>query len=528
MHGSTKEVIATVAFAFLAMLCASQFPAFTTLQMHTDALVPADFTWDVLHHEYAWSQYQLPRVPSIFPDMLVYGFLQIALGGFGWAMFAYAVVMFLGLSYVCGWFAALLSKRDFFSAVFISEGILSVLFIGDAATAFLGNDQSTPCLHCMFLYPTFHGGPLLAALASVGLICLLLERRRDSETAALYVALYFVATLAMLSDRLTWAEFLAPVLIALVLIGTFFSSTRLRAFSLLILSAISFFTAHILELHVNHVGYPPYNPAKVFSEASESVPYFWNLSVRFFQGHMLSLVCILIPTAFFFLYPFHVIARGEKDMENIRRNVFLWLYMGLAAAFSCFAMIMFLFSLGTSIGSYRYDQLLFFMGVPFITAIALRSKPFSLGMRYFVPGAVALFACIHIGASATLAPGSVSWRPKYADCLDALRGRLGVQAGLATVWNARSLTLASNWKIQVLQGSHRNASPFPWGNDPLSYTNVFAGPYHAPTPRFILMDGIDSLGVADRYGKPDGIERCDGSEIWIYNDPGRFFLNLKK
>ena len=543
MHGSTKEIacgshaycwercaqgIATVAFAFLTMLYISQFPAFTARQMNADALFPADFTWDVLHHSYAWSQYQLPRVPSIFPDLLVYGLLQIALGGYGWAMFAFAVAMFLGLSYVCGWFAALLSKRDFFSAVFISEGILSVLFIADVATpAISGWGAKTTCLRCNFLYPTYHGGPLLAALAAVGLICLLLERRRESETVVLYVALYFIATLTILSDRLTWVEFLVPASVALGLVGTFFSSTRMQVFSLISMLAASFFTAHFLELHINHDRFPLYYPAYFFAELSDLAPGFWKTSVIFFQEHMLSLVFILIPTAFFCAYPIDVIAQKQKNMENLPRSMFIWLYMSLAAAISCVTMIV-LYAVERSIASYRYDQLLFFMGVPFITATALRSKPISLGLRYFLPGAVALFACIHIGASTTLLPGSVTWRPKYADCLDALRVRLGVQAGLATYWNARLLTLASNWKVQVLAGYAIDASPRLWENDPLSYRTSFVGPYLARTPRFILMDGFDSLGVSKYYGKPDSITPCDSSEIWMYNDPGRFYADLKK
>jgi hypothetical protein len=525
MQGSPQvKVITTVAYAFLAILCVSQFPVFTAGQMNTDALVPADFTWDVLHHSYAWSNFQLPPVISIFPDMLVYGFLQIALGGYGWAMFAYAVAMFLGLSFICGYFAVLLSKRDFFSAVFISEGVLSVLFLADVATSTIfENGFKTTCLRCMFLIPNFHGGPLLAALASACLICRLIERWRHSEA----IALYFIASFAILSDRLTWAEFVAPAIIALIFVGSLFSSTRLRVLLLLCLSAASLFTAHILELHVNHAGFPPYDPAYVFADLSVAAPRFWRTTTIFFQGHMISLICILVPAVFLCVYPFYAAARGKNNTTNVRISTFIWLYTTLAATISCIAMIL-LSAVDGSIASYRYDQLLFFMGVPFLTAAALCRKPISLGMRYFLPGAVILFACIHIGVRTTLLPGSVTWRPKYADCLDTLRVRLGVHAGLATYWIARPLMLASNWKIQVLQGSDKDASPNTWENDRVSYTTTFAGPYHASTPRFILMDGFDSFGVSKRYGAPDSIIPCDTSTIWIYNNLERFYINLQK
>jgi len=42
------------------------------------------------------------------------------------------------------------------------------------------------------------------------------------------------------------------------------------------------------------------------------------------------------------------------------------------------------------------------------------------------------------------------------------------------------------------------------------------------------MDGFNASGVAKRYGKPDDIEPCEDSDIWIYNDPGRFYRNLIK
>src|ERR1700691_2743651 len=153
------RALVSVIFAFVAMLTVSQFPGFLQPQMDADAMTPADYTWNVLHHSYAWSSFQLSPNLSFFPDMVMFGLFQIVLNDYRWAMFAFAFFMFLGLSYVCGWFAVLVSesgspcrpeadlavkirsrqsiarKLDFFSAVFVVEAILAVLFLVDAASS---------------------------------------------------------------------------------------------------------------------------------------------------------------------------------------------------------------------------------------------------------------------------------------------------------------------------------------------------------------------------------------------------------
>jgi len=39
--------------------------------MNADNLLATSLVWDLLHYDYAWRGFQLPRVPSIFPDLLV-------------------------------------------------------------------------------------------------------------------------------------------------------------------------------------------------------------------------------------------------------------------------------------------------------------------------------------------------------------------------------------------------------------------------------------------------------------------------
>jgi len=490
--------------------------------MQADALVLADFTWDVLHHSYAWSTFLLAHVPSIFPDIVAYGIFQMVLGGYGWAMFAFAFVMFLGLSYVCGWFAALISKGNFFSAVFLSEGILAGLFLVDAATSTAfdeGNWDRATCLRCFFLFPNSHGGPLLAALASTCLICMLLERWRHTEA----VVLYLLAALALLSDRLLWTEFLAPVSAGLALMSLFIAPIRLRAFLIFGIVAESFLTARFLERFITHMPFLEHPPSQFYEDMTVRAPKFLSDVAFFFHGHVFSAVCVIIPLIFFCMYPLSVIRQPKTDNGVNRSGLFIWLYMSLSALASCYVIIAFYGYNNFSVTSFRYDELFFFMGVPFIVARGGASAS-----RYLVPGVLIFFACVHIAASAAFAPGSVTWRPKYAPCLDALQARYGLKAGVATYWHARPLTIASHWKLQVQQVQGYDASPYYYMTDPLSYMHGLVEPYEPPIYRFIIMDGMDTLGVIRRYGKPDTIKTCEAAEIWIYNDPKRFYADLLK
>jgi hypothetical protein len=53
--------------------------------INSDTLAPAEFAWDIMHHDYAWRGFQLSHAPSLAPDIIVTVLLQYLTGDWRWA-----------------------------------------------------------------------------------------------------------------------------------------------------------------------------------------------------------------------------------------------------------------------------------------------------------------------------------------------------------------------------------------------------------------------------------------------------------
>src|SRR5262245_41468134 len=56
-----------------------------------DTMIPIAFIWDLLHRVDGWRTFQLPRAPSLVPDLFVYGILDVTTGDFRRAILGYAI-----------------------------------------------------------------------------------------------------------------------------------------------------------------------------------------------------------------------------------------------------------------------------------------------------------------------------------------------------------------------------------------------------------------------------------------------------
>jgi hypothetical protein len=83
--GAWYGVLALCGLAFF--LFVSRQPRYLNLQMNADMLLPVSLLWDLRHHDYAWLGFQLPRVPSLVPDLLLYAATDLATGSYRWALF---------------------------------------------------------------------------------------------------------------------------------------------------------------------------------------------------------------------------------------------------------------------------------------------------------------------------------------------------------------------------------------------------------------------------------------------------------
>src|SRR5580698_7370776 len=129
----------------------------------SDTLLQTEFVWDALHHGYAWSGFQQPRVPSIFPDLLVFAVVQAATGSWRIAM---AIWVFLALGWlmvVASWITARIARCGGAIATFAVLLLFMVVLVG-ASLGFLqyalvmdGSVYVSPYL--IILLPCYHGGP---------------------------------------------------------------------------------------------------------------------------------------------------------------------------------------------------------------------------------------------------------------------------------------------------------------------------------------------------------------------------------
>src|ERR1700757_31318 len=74
-------------------LSANSAPGFASHASSSDALPPISFAWNLFHQSGTIVGFQLPRIPSIFPDLILLVAFDDLMGeNWRWAMFAYSLV----------------------------------------------------------------------------------------------------------------------------------------------------------------------------------------------------------------------------------------------------------------------------------------------------------------------------------------------------------------------------------------------------------------------------------------------------
>ena len=99
------DPVSLVAVA-LASLVLFDNPSFLGFAVNSDSLQLASMTWDLAQHDYAWRGFQLSRVPSLFPDLIVYGTVQMATASWRIAALVYGGLSLLGIAAAAGFATA--------------------------------------------------------------------------------------------------------------------------------------------------------------------------------------------------------------------------------------------------------------------------------------------------------------------------------------------------------------------------------------------------------------------------------------
>ncbi len=182
----------------------------------SDTLLPASFVWDALHHGYAWSGFQQARVPSLFPDMLLYAIVQIAAGGWRLAAAVWVFATVGWLMALGSWIVGRIERRGPEVAplcfALLTLAVLTCAMLGFPRFSADADIAGYFFPYLFVLLPFTHGGPFLLALTGAAVASRELERPLEPKTLALGALTWAAA----LSDMLCFVSLLVPLTAALL------------------------------------------------------------------------------------------------------------------------------------------------------------------------------------------------------------------------------------------------------------------------------------------------------------------------
>jgi hypothetical protein len=504
------------------LLCSLVFDNqwFTPEWTNADTLVLTSFVWDVRNHDYAWSGFHLPRIPSLFPDLTFYSLLDQLLGDYRWAIFGYAVAQFLGFIFAGGWLIRLATEVPFRKSV----GVLALL----STLVILVNLHFSPLVRYFDVFLlVMHFGAFLMSLVAIGLTVLLIEKWK-SYCAVLLVLCCFIA---FLSDKIFAFDFALPLAASLLISIWLRLTSGWRAMAILSIVAVGLSCATFVDGYlVREVDLPVEDVVSHAAQFIKQTPrYLLAVPVA-------ATVSLLLPLAISLATPLLVIRQRmiqaklasawslmdfAEQGSAFRALTFLWIFMVFAMAATLI--------LGAAIfvsapPSYRYITVILFWPIIFSAIVTLRYTRIEL-----IPSAGTLLLTILMMAITT--PHSLGarvfafWRHPLGMCILENSEAFGLRAGLSAYWFSRPVTISTDWTVQVDQIDFAGM-PFVWENDPFWYVRSFSAPWRSPEYNFIITDELDINAIRNRFGEPDRIERCDRWTIWIYHDAGAVWHNL--
>jgi hypothetical protein len=486
----------------------------------SDTLLQAEFVWDALHHGYAWSGFQQSRVPSIFPDLLVFAVVQAVTGSWRIAMALWVFVALGWLMAVASWITARIARCCGATATFAVLLLFSLVLVG-ASLGFLryalvmdGSLYVSPYL--IILLPNYHSGPFLIGLTAAAVASRAAEPTGTapngtspagaSDPAAVsgLVVLALLAAAMCVSDLLCVTSLLLPLTAALLAGLSVGAVARRTAIRLLVAAwgggALGWICAQLLS--------------------RQSLPFPNRYAIEW--------AIIRLPTHLA-QHPGMLIIWGGLAVllatDGWRRGMRGWLgsfwsVFAVTSALGSLALTMLLY---VDVWSYRY-ALPFLWWTVILAAAALARICHRRPALLHVP-VVAIIAGLAVVwlMQGWHTPRLISWKSSLAECLQ----NAGMRAGLADYWLARRTGAATDWQLQI-DPLAANGSAYYWGNDRFWFTHDIHDDSRRPLYRFIVMDRLPPPQIAAVYGHPDRVMRCEATEVWVYDDPDRLYHDLER
>ncbi len=188
---------ALIVFVVTSLFCLIAFDRadFFRKGLNSDTLMPAVYFWDLFHHSDSWRFFELPRIPSLFPDLAVYGLLQRLTESWRAAYIGFAICTLFALTFISG---AIINRM---SGAGWMRGSSVLLLISIPILAL--ESFSFHILHLNILLPVSHGSPFVLALAALYVF----ERQLTTLSFRSCALLFVLVATGVLSDKLVFIAF---------------------------------------------------------------------------------------------------------------------------------------------------------------------------------------------------------------------------------------------------------------------------------------------------------------------------------
>jgi len=470
-----------------------------------DMLWPASFMWDLTTRADGWRGHNLPRVPSLLPDLLVWVPLAFATGAVRWTVFLYGILQITAFVAVGGWIAARIAGRERYVG---GAAVLAVLAVVVAVG--LTNLGAGGMLRAQLL-PVVHAGPMVLAL----LIAASTAGRLAAGRSVWPIAVAGMGV--FLSDRLLLVDSVLPLTIATVALVV---GGRIRLSQM-----IGAFLWLAGGIGLGWIGFTLLLRAGVSVDPVPEV--FAGVLIDGLRQFVIGMPALIaeapIVIAVVGVAALASVVLGLRLLRTTPRSpegLFLLLFVVLSAAGSiAFTAFFFVDS-----GSTRYLASLW-LCVIVVLGAGLASMPNAT--RAAGPLAAATLAALLI-VFAVQDHGRVAmlrWKYDVAECVRKLRGPLGLHAGLAEYWVARPAEVALHWSTQIDQITE-DGRAYLWSNDARWFRHSLADPSRPPDYDFVVLRRLDPARIAAHYGKPDSVVPCFNTEIWIYRDRAALYAKV--
>jgi hypothetical protein len=468
------------------------------LLVNSDALLPASLFWDLQHHGYAWRGFELQRSPSIVPDLLFYGLVQLTTGSWRLASLSFVIAALFGFALAAGFISHSLERRGAWL------GAAAFLLLA-APILWLELPLTLSAQHVWALIPGFHGGPFLLAIVALAVARDSAERTGLGSLAALML----LVVLGTLSDKLFVITCVGPLAVAVGWATLDGSVRRIRAGQVLSTSiagaAIGWWLNTVVRREPDLVIRWPHvweNARSFVASPTELVRAGpWRFGVEY-----------LLP-----------MAAVAWLLTRRRTSAATWWYVTAITGMLGSAIVAGV--LYADFSSYRYLAPLLWWPV-ILAAVALARWGDT-----FVFGGLAALALVLVGAGAAhelRGPALLSWHSPFEKCL--LDGQRSgeLKAGLSNYWYSRQTVASSEWSIHLDQ-INRNGSATWWGNDRYWFVRDFESMDRLTEYNYILMKQLDEPAIRAHFGPPTRVVSCGEDPIWVYDDSAaltRRFRNL--